>query len=304
MYPQIGGLLVSIELSIVKIPYSKEPKAITIQIELLRSRGMQIDDDSKAEHVLRHFNYYRLGAYWLPFEEDHETHRFRQDATLERVVEHYLFDRQLRLHILDAIERIEVSVRSQWAYQLGMNHGPHAHLDSRLAQNIQRWERNLNDLRKDLSRSHETFVKHFQSKYSDTTPPVWAACEVMSLGLLSKWYGNLKPVRTRKLISQPYEIDHDVLASWLQHLTHIRNICAHHSRLWNREFTVTPKLPRTKPSHLVEVLDPTRRGLYNTIVILDHLLGVVSPGNNWRNRLMTLVSEYDIDSSRMGFPKD
>lgn len=301
MYPQIGGLLLLVGLYVVKIPFSKEPKAISEQILLLRSRGMLITDEAKAEHDLSHLNYCRLGAYWLPFEADHQTHRFHEGTTLERVVELYLFDRELRLHILDAIERVEVSVRSQWAYQMGMQHGPHAHLDPTLARVFVWWDRNREDLLKELERSHETFVHHFKVKYNDVTPPVWAVCEVMSLGLLSKWFGNLKPHRTRKLISNAYDVDHDVLASWMQHLTHVRNICAHHGRLWNREFTVTPKLPRSKPMHIVEKMNPTGRGLYNSLVILNHLLAVVAPGNTWSSRLVTMINRYNIDPKRMGF---
>lgn len=289
----------------MKIPFSKGPKSISEQIELLRSRGLHINSNVDAEHYLRHLNYYRLGAYWLPFEADHETHRFKQGTTFDRVVEHYIFDRELRLHVLNAIDHVEVSVRSQWAYQMGIHHGPHAHLDGNLAKDHHRWERNLQDLQKELNRSHEAFVKHFQNKYNDSTPPVWAVCEVMSLGLLSKWFGNLKPNRTRRLISQPFEIDHEVLASWLQHLTHVRNICAHHSRLWNRELTVTPMLPRTKPSHLIDEMNLSERGrreLYNTLVILNHFLTIIAPENDWRNRLALLIDQYDIDTMRMGFP--
>lgn len=305
MYPQIGGLLLYTEHVVyydLKIPFSKVPKSISEQIELLRSRGMLIDNDAETEHYLRHLNYYRLGAYWLPFEADHTTHKFKDGATLKQVIDHYHFDRELRILILDAIERIEVSVRSQWAHQMGMNHGAHAHLDCSLAKNEVLWRRNLDDLIKELDRSHEVFVRHFRNKYENPTPPIWAICEVMSLGLLSKWFGNLKQNRTRAMISKPFEIDHEVLGSWLQHLTYVRNICAHHSRLWNRELTVTAKMPRTKPMSLVQQMQHSSRGLYNTLVILDHMLSIISPGNTWNARLTQLIECYGIDPKRMGFP--
>lgn len=263
---------------------------------------MCIADEPRAEQYLRHVNYYRLGAYWLPFETDHVTHQFAEGTELDRVIECYTFDRLLRLHVLDAIERIEVSIRSQWAHHMGMLHGPHAHLNPTLAKDRRRWERNLQDLHNELHRSYEQFVRHFESKYDDSTPPVWAVCEVMSLGLLSKWFANLKPSQTRKLVCQTFEIDHEVAASWLHHLSHVRNICAHHSRLWNRELTVTPMMPRTKPLHLVPEMKPQSRGIYNTLVIINHMLSIIEPDTAWKKRLVSIIEDYHIDPKHMDFP--
>ncbi|WP_211213343.1 Abi family protein [Kushneria aurantia] len=87
---------------------------------------MQVRDEARAEHYLAHLNYYRLAAYWLPYEADHGSHTFHPGTQFETVLDHYLFDRELRLLMLDAIERIEVSLRGHFAYQLGHRHGPHA----------------------------------------------------------------------------------------------------------------------------------------------------------------------------------
>ena len=106
-------------------PYSKPPTTYTEQVDLLRARGMVVDDQAEAEFYLQHLNYYRLGAYWLPFEQDHATHH--SDRThFSQVLNLYIFDRELRLLVLDALERLEVSVRTQWADQLhtGMAHMP------------------------------------------------------------------------------------------------------------------------------------------------------------------------------------
>lgn len=211
---------------------------------------MRIDDPASAEFYLQHLNYYRLSAYWLPFEATHNPHEFRPGTRFDDVLNLYVFDRNLRLLVLDAIERIEVSVRGQWAYQLAHHHGPHAHLDISLAARPYLWEINIAKLRQEVERSDEVFIKHLQNNYSEPLPPVWAVCEVMSLGLLSRWYGNLKPMQTRRAIASTYGLDEKVLGSWLHHLAMVRNTCAHHSRLWNREFTITPLLPRSKPASL------------------------------------------------------
>lgn len=288
----------------MKRPFAKPATTYTEQMALLQERGMIIEDPAIAEFYLRHLNYYRLGAYWLPFEADHSTHLFRPGTRFSTVLNLYIFDRELRLLILDAIERIEVSVRSLWAYQMAHRHGAHSHLDHTLACNSRHWKSNLDQLKKETDRSDETFIKHLTRTYSEALPPVWAVCEVMSLGLLSRWYGNLKPMPTRRGIASSYDLDQRVMESWLHHLTFIRNTCAHHSRLWNRDFTITPELPRSKPLKLAGEFASGSRKLYNSLLILLHFMDFIAPQHHWRQRLKNLIVEHAAPVSAMDFPPD
>lgn len=173
----------------------------------LQQRGMIVDDLSSTEFYLQHLNYYRLSAYWLLYEIDHTTHTFKSGTNFTDVLNLYIFDRELRLLVLDVIERVEVSVRSQWAYQLAHRHGVNAHLDASLALKPHRWQANFDKLTDEVNRSDETFIKHMQATYKEPLPPVWAVCEVMSLGLLSRWYNNLKPMSTCRAIATVYGVD-------------------------------------------------------------------------------------------------
>jgi len=265
---------------------------------------MEISDLSQAEFYLQHLNYYRLGAYWLPFESDHTTHVFRSGTKFEEVLSLYVFDRELRLLMLDAIERVEVSIRSQWAYQIAHLHNPHGHLDATLSVNNSRWQKNLAKLTTEVNRSDENFIKHLITNYSEALPPIWAVCEVMSLGLLSRWFDNLKPMKTRRAIAMVYGVDEQVLASWLRHLSLVRNICAHHSRLWNRDFTITPTLPRNKPVGLASQCVLGSRKLYNTLIILLHMMDMIAPKHIWRIRVKDLLKKHEIPVTAMGFPVD
>ena len=110
--------------------FTKPPKTFDEQVDLLMSRGMEVGDLERAKRYLAHLNYYRLAAYWLPFEQDHPTHRFKTGTRFETILELYIFDRELRLLVMDAIERIEVSLRTRWAYHLAHTYGPHAHLNA------------------------------------------------------------------------------------------------------------------------------------------------------------------------------
>ena len=287
----------------MKRTFAKPATTYDQQVELLLQRGMQIKDRAAAAFYLQHINYYRLGAYWLPFEADHAGHRFQSGTRFEDVLNLYVFDRELRLLILDAVERVEVSVRAQWAYQMAHAHGPHAHLDVTLARKAHHWQGNLDKMTKEIERSDEAFIVHLRRTYAEALPPVWAVCEVTSLGLLSRWYSNLKPGGTRRAIARVYGLDDGLLESWLHHLAYIRNTCAHHSRLWNRDFTITPESPRSKPAMLAGEFQSRSRKLYNTLIMLLHFMDVISPSHHWRQRLKTLIAEHNVPIASMGFPQ-
>lgn len=227
--------------------FDKPFQTIQQQIEILTKRGLIIDED--AEHYLKHLNYYRLSGYWLPFQKDTKTHLFNSNTKFSDVLNLYTFDREFRLLLLDAIERIEVSIRTHWAYYFSKEYGPHAYLDCHLSNNVQWHAQNLLLLEKERQRSDEQFIKHFDS--NNNTPPIWAICEVMSLGLLSRWLKSLKPSSCRNEIGHSYGLDYGVLISFIEHLTYLRNLCAHHSRVWNRKMIKTMKVPHSKPKNLI-----------------------------------------------------
>jgi abortive infection bacteriophage resistance protein len=275
------------------------------QAKLLASRGLRIDDLDQATQFLTHVNYYRLAGYVLPFESDHATHQIRIGTRFEDVVNLYLFDRALRLLVMDAIEKIEVSVRTQWAYHFAHLVGPHGYLDANYALSQKQQVRQLILLASAIDESKETFVKHHREKYQDPDfPPVWVACELLSLGQLSQWYTLMKPAM-RKNIGRAFRLDQQVLQSLLHHLTHVRNICAHHARLWNREFVITSNLPKKGlPELLAAFDDKESRKLYKSLCLITHMLDCIDRKNDWRTSLSTLLTSYCPDLTAMGFPND
>lgn len=286
-----------------KQPYNKPAFTIDEQLQQLIDRGMIIDDHAKAKHFLSELNYYRLGAYWLPFEIDHNTHQFKPGTTFEQVLERYDFDRGLRLLLLDAIERVEVSVRTQMAYHLSHKYGSHFHLDRSLYKG--KWDYNFNrqKVEKEVFRSKETFIKHLKIKYNEPLPPIWAMVEIMTLGQLSSWYANLKSGADRNLVAHHYDFDETVFVSFLHHLSIVRNLCAHHSRLWNRAFTFKTTLPNYRPNALITNLNTEKpRNIYNTLTILAYLLDCVCSDHHWKQRIHDLIMKHNIPTEQMGFP--
>ncbi|MDH4867178.1 Abi family protein [Alcaligenes nematophilus] len=184
-----------------KHPLTKPPTTYDQQIAILRQRGIRVNDEEVAWFYLQHLTYYPLSVYWLSFEANHNPHQFHSGPRFEDAVNLYVFDRSLRLLVLDSIKRIEASARSQWAHHLAHQHDPHAHLDISLAANPARWHSDSLKLTKETQRSDEAFIRHLKAVYSESLPPVWAVCEVMSLELLSHWDGNLKSIPTRRAIA-------------------------------------------------------------------------------------------------------
>lgn len=285
--------------------FTKPARTLDDQVELLRSRGLHIPDQERARHYLAHINYYRLTGYWLPFEADHSSHQFNGQASFDDVLNLYIFDREFRLLLLDAIERIEVSLRAQWAYHMAQRHGPHSYLDAGHATDLTLHARHLSKLLDEVSRSDEIFIQHYHRTYRHpASPPVWAVSEIMSLGALSRWITHMLP-SDRAAIARTYGLDQRVLKGFVRHLAYVRNLCAHHSRLWNRRFTITMQVPRSKPVELVSSFNPSRtRQVYNTLVMLAGLMDIVSPGHLWKVRLNELLSGHHIDVRAMGFPDD
>ena len=287
--------------------FTKPPTTFEQQIQQLEGRGMVISDHERAKHYLGHLNYYRFGAYWLPFEADHTTHQFKPNTKFEDVLDLYMFDRELRLLVMDAIERFEVSLRTQWAYHLAHQYGSHAYLDQNLFKDIPKYNISISKLKSEINRSHETFIKHYKNTYTHPDcPPIWAVVEVMSYGQLSKFFSNLKHRPDRKNIVGVYSLDERIIVSLLHHLTVVRNICAHHGRLWNRRFTFTIKVPNRGEDILLTSLGTdSSKYIYNTLVILEYLIEGISPGSRWGECLISLFEKYKTAYPKsMGFPDD
>lgn len=294
-----------------KTPFMKPPTSFADQVQRLIGRGLSVPDIALAEHYLAQLNYYRFAAYCLPFEQNHATYTFKANTQFDDVLNLYIFDRELRLLLLDAIERVEVSLRTQMAYHLSHNHNTaHPHLKPDLFFNPIIYGVSISKLDNDVRSSKEEFIKHLSQKYEEFLPPIWAVVELMTMGHLSKWFSNIKARNDRQAISRIYGLDEKILTSFCHHLTPIRNYCAHHARLWNRDFTVLMTLPIKGRAELINGLNtpvsnqqPNRK-IYNTLVMLIYLMDVINPNHHWKQRLINLLGGHQIDVSRMGFPSD
>lgn len=287
--------------------FAKPPLEFAHQLEKLKERGLVIACSNTAAFYLSQINYYRFGTYCWTFFTDYNAHRFWPGTTFEQVLDLYIFDRELRLLMLDAIERIEISVRTQWAYHLSHFAGPHAHLDKQNF-NLKGFAHQdfIEQLQLELRRTTEPNILRQIQKYDEATPAIWICCEVLSFGWLSKAVSGLARRRLKQNIADNFGLNETVMTSLLHHLVTVRNICAHHSRLWNRDFTITTKLPTNGDTNTISSLNSAKpRELYNTLVLVAHVMNRIAPDNQWRHRLIDLLQRYpSTNISAMGFPVD
>ena len=285
--------------------FTKPPKTIPEQVQLLRSRQMD-GDEARMERKLTMVNYYRLSGYWLPFKKSEGT--FADKADFETIWRRYCFDRKLRLALLDAIERVEVAVRARVAYVHAHRYGTFAYL--RDAENslpsFSATERGefRSAVHAQTEQSREQFVTHFRSQYpaENGELPVWMGAEVISFGVLCRFYSGMAR-HDRKAVSDAFGLNELTFGSWIKSLNATRNICAHHGRLFNRKLGMKPTFPANPRKHPQwQQVKPGKDRLFGTLTMLTYLLSQIAPNSEWRHRIVALLNEYpEISEQEMGF---
>ena len=228
--------------------YSKSFKTFDEQLMLLKERKLKILNDCFALSKLKRINYYRLSAYFLPFQYPKNSDKkdiFYEDTTFEEIIRLYYFDCELRKIVFEAIEIIEIYFRTQITYHHALKYGAFGYLKKENFETSQEfYDKIMINLKDETKRSEESFIKHFKDEYNTTDLPMWAVVEVISFGTISKLYSILKTQEQEAVISELKGINKKVFKNWLHGLSVIRNICAHHSRLWNKTLGVKFEIPR------------------------------------------------------------
>ncbi|MFH0996418.1 MAG: Abi family protein [Pseudomonadota bacterium] len=298
-------------MSQIKEPFTKPSLTLDEQADLLASRGLDIPDRHRLLHYLKFIGYYRLSGYCLFYQAD-DFHHFKTGTTFQDVLDLYIFDRELRLLVMDAIERIEVAVRSCISNTMSLHHGPHWFINEshfiqddrfrhvELIAKIKRETGHPNSPTGNAKR-REIFLEHYYSKYNEPAlPPCWMVAEVMPIGTWSLVFSHLKDSAMKQEICEPFEIHYKVMTSWLHTVNYMRNLCAHHLRIWNRSFSITPiKMKKYKKYF------SSSMSFYDQAVVLHILMSVIADGSRWQKRLADLFDKHaSVPIQAMGFPAD
>lgn len=293
----------------------KEWKSVGEQLALLRQRGMEVDDDQAAMDYLHRLGYYRLSGYWYPLRIiDSEASQaagkpvrcddFIAGSHFKDVVHLYIFDKKLRLLALDALERIEMAVRVDVAHLLGERdryahenadclHGNFTKKTFRKGRHRGRtahavWLEKYQGL---VERSRQLpFVAHHRQSYGGRLP-IWVAIEVWDFGLLSHFFSGLR-LEDQELIADKYGAESGrAFANWLRSLNFMRNVAAHHSRMWNMNVLELVPVPAGWPE-----MPNARPFLY--FCVMQKLLGTICPNSSWSERFKALLENEFPDFPR------
>lgn len=277
------------------------------QLKTLKSRGLQVENEAAALDYLERVGYYRLSGYWYPLrvidpvESQVQRKAVRLDdfapgSRLEDVARLYVFDKKLRLLALDALERIEMAVRVDVAHLLGAR-DPLAHqnptcLHGNFAKKViqrgpdagktqhqvwlEKYESHLRRARK------EPFVVHHLEKYGEL--PIWAAIEVWDFGALSKLFAGLQYADQQAIAAKYGAPSGEAFGKWLRTLNFIRNVSAHHSRLWNINVVEVAPVPLSWPSELKNARP------FFCFCLMQKLLRKICPHTSWGHRFVELVA--------------
>ncbi len=290
--------------------FPKVAKTYEQQLALLKERGLSVSDDAEALRWLRRVSYYRLSAYFPTFKKPSSCEEFLPGTSFDSLIDLYVFDCRLRNIFMIAIERIEISLRTAITYELAHAHGPFAHT---LPEAYSSWflnvvrvgkpipfEEFMSNIEKEEKRGKELFIKTYRQKYTlEKHLPIWMATELMSFGTLSMMFEGLKSV-TKTKIAAEYNLAEKPFQNWLHVLSSIRNLIAHHSRLWNRQLGVQAKIPH---GWIYKI--PKTDRVYCVAVMSQHLLKIIAKGSSWRTRLLLLFDNHPhVQLDPMGFPQN
>lgn len=286
--------------------YTKQPLSIADQIARLKAQGLIINDETLAAKTLGEVSFFRFAAYLRPMEADKQTHQFKDGSTFENAVALYEFDNELRQLLFAAIQRIEVALRSKIIQHFSMSHGAFWFMQMPLHDSEHRFLENLNALDREVARSKDDFIKeHFKNYDKPEFPPAWKTLELASFGTLSKLYYNFADKKVKKMVAREFNLpQHEVLESWMRSLAALRNHCAHHSRLWNRNLNAIPQLNVRMRGNWINnhQIDATR--LYAAICCIVYWLDSMERRDEFVSRFNQLLKDYPVvDTAAMGFPQ-
>jgi len=300
----------------IKKEYNKIPKSFEEQVELLIARGMHIPNKEKAVKVLENISYNRLSSYWYPLlKEPKYDEIFKEGSSFETAFHFYQFDSELRMLAFHAIEQIEIALRTQVIY-----HQSHKYMTGFWYQNPDAFNSFplyvtfLNKICGGIANTKQAFIKKYSETYSQFLPPAWKSFEIISFRALYSIFKNLKTNKDKAQISRHFGLHHTVFISWMDTLVYIRNICAHHSRLWNIKLTFSPTWPKSPRGDWVSRWENEESNVntkdkqlkaYAAFCILAFLLDRVNPYNKFKPMLKNLISRFpEVDIAHMGFPSN
>ena len=266
------------------------------QLELLKSRGCNIEDEAFAHELLSRVSYYRLSEYFLPFKT--ASGDYKAGTSFAKVCKLYDFDKKLRVLIFDAIEEIEVFLRCQIAYYFSFKYGQLGYLDKDNFSNKHNHASFLQLVDRKIKQSKDIpFIKHHIENYGGRFP-LWVLVEIFTFGMLSFFFSDLKTKDQKALSRKLFDTTYKNVANHIHCCSVLRNICAHYGKLYFRAFSRAPSG--------IQCEEESKRRLWAQILCVKSLY---PNKQKWTAcfavGLKRLIGEYEggVELSAVGFPQ-
>lgn len=290
-----------------KMKFSKPPKNSEELFDILIERGLLIEDPARFHKYMKTIGYYRLTGYMYPLQLSAGNHGFKDRTTFSFILDHYKFDKQLRILLLNEIEKIEIAFRSIVCNTYALWHGAHWYMNREHFNDGKRHEVLIRDISEYCRDTSDLFIKNYNFKYTEPTlPAAWMIFEILTFGQLASLYENLKDTEEKKLIAKEFGTQVAIFQSWIKSINYVRNCCAHHSRIWNKKIPLKPMIPQRKANRFLKQIDEeTNKRLFGIISCMLYLSNKVSPGSNFKGRIKELFLLYpEINKGYMGFHRE
>lgn len=302
------------------VEYKKPGASIESQISILERYGLTITNRDKCARVLQTIGYYRFTGFLYPFRESEKFFDVVKNREQIRVLERYRpgttdkdgqslieFDRQLRLIVLAGVEKIELALRTQIGYVTGKNSTfaqlePAIFVESFTAKDengyVSKHDEWLRRIDERQNNSDEAFVTHFRNKY-DNLMPIWALVEIMELGQISRMYKGLNNSLATQISDYFGSPNKKTFASWIASINYVRNVSAHHARLFNRKLVEAPSRPKIGKVPLLDHLRSEESskqifGVYNAIAIMAFIIKLIDPDSAWHREMARLFRLFPV----------
>ncbi|MFS7490275.1 Abi family protein [Carnobacterium maltaromaticum] len=279
--------------------YDRCATTLKEQLEVLKKRGLEIENENIAIKALSQIGYFRFKGYCLPYYEAKD--KFIDGITFNSIYQNYRFDERLRLMIFQIIEHVEVELKSVISMEFALNVSPIGHYDKinfHDSKFHESWLVNFERLINQASKRRELYTEHYIKNYEKTFP-IWVVTEISDFGSLSKFYANLERQLRNKISKENYSVSSAYMVSWIYVLAVIRNTCAHNGRVYDKIFPI-----QSKWSHAEEYI--SKNQAFTAIFICKKICLDKEYFKTFTKNLKYLVSLYEpyIDIEKIGFPEN
>ncbi len=261
------------------------------QCELLKSKGIIIDDPDYALKVLSSVNYYRFSEYFRHMSADE---LWEKRPHFEDIYQLYCFDMDLRHQLMQMIEKTEIALRARISYTMSVNHGAKAYLQRECFRSSTAHAGFMREFQMQLNRKKGIKIRH---RDDGGELNMWEAVEIFTFGMLANFYANMAD-RDKQEVAKSFGITTPYLESWMRSLVELRNLSAHYNRVYNHTFSSAPRLEK-------RYRGVKARSLFALLIVIKRLNGAGHSWNVFAVRFHELLERYPyVDIADMGFPKN